>query len=123
MNNNIKEVTDKAEKGVRRSVDNEQYSRKSNIKIYGLQEDLNEYPVDIALKLFEEKLNITIAKRDVDVAHCVEKRKPGQHYRGLLVKFLHTDDKRTIITARHQLKGSGITIADDLSQALQSSEK
>ena len=118
VKDNLKEVTDKADKGVRRSVDNEQYSRKSNIKIYGLQEDLNENPVDIALKLFEEKLNITIVKRDVDVAHRVGKRKPGQH-RGLLVKFIHREDKSTIIKARRQLKGSGITIADDLSQDMQ----
>ena len=53
------------------AVENEQYSRKSNIKIIGPNEAMQENQKQLVLDLLKEKMDVNRREKDIDVAHRV----------------------------------------------------
>ena len=106
-----------------RSVENEQYSRKSNLKIYGIPEDENGGPSEntrkVVLNMFNTKLGVALREKDIDASHRVGRRKKsGSMPRSIIVKFLRIDDKRQVIKQGKKLKGSKIVVSDDMSMEM-----
>ena len=66
------------------AVENEQYARKSNVKIFGVKEEKSEDTKSKVIKIFNEKLGVSL--QDVDVAHRVGKLKPNksEHSRSIM---------------------------------------
>ncbi len=95
----------------RHAVDNEQYSRKCNVKILGLKEETGENCVERILKVVKDKLGIEMKPGQIVVAHRVKSKK--QPYPIIARMDSHTT-KMTLLKARSKLKGSGVVIADDL---------
>ena len=53
------------------AIENEQYSRKSNIKIYGMEENKNENSKKVVFDMCKKDLKLEIHEKDIDAAHRV----------------------------------------------------
>lgn len=109
----ITELQNNCEKAIEHSIRNEQYSRRSNICIHGLVEKQSEDSPQVVIDFLQDKLNIKLSATDLDAAHRIpiqDKTKP----RPLIVKFLRRSHRDAVIKKRSNLKGSGISIHEDL---------
>lgn len=101
--------------------DLEQYSRRNSLRIFGLCEREEETPSrceENVINLIKEKLNVSVESNDIDVIHRTGRRYTNQTKpRGIIVKFVQRSKKDTILHKRRQLKGTGITITEDLTTA------
>lgn len=94
--------------------DIEQYSRRSNIRIVGLPEEVSENTMDKVLTFCSEKLDLKLGSNDIDRCHRVGK--PINGHRALLIKFVGYNIKREIFKRRAALKNTRILIAEDLTK-------
>ena len=101
------------------AIDIEQNSRQSNIRVFGVPEEgQNENSRDVILDLFEKKLSVNLERKAIDAAHRVGRPRDGK-VPGIIVKFMRRDDKYRVLKQRKKLKGSGITIVEDMCLDLQ----
>ena len=101
------------------AIENEQYSRKSNIKIYGMVENKNENSKKVVIDMCKKDLKLDIREKDIDAAHRVGKSNKNNKYsRSMIVRFVRRDTKFEIMRNRKKLKGSGVVVADDLCQEI-----
>ena len=99
--------------------DLEQYTRRQNVKIYGLPENGQETATETeqhVTELIRTKLNIDITERDIDIAHRLGK-KIHNHTRGVIVRLISRKMKDRIIKEKKKLKGTGISIMEDLTKS------
>ena len=97
--------------GVKRhAVENEQYSRRENIRIMGLPEEQGENCVTKTFEWIRSKLHSDIKVEDIAIAHRVKGGTP----RSMIVRFSSRSAKEQVIQKRRVLKASGITVCDDL---------
>lgn len=92
----------------------EQYSRRSNIRIFGIKEAARESTDRIVCDLIKSKMDIDLNLNDVERSHRVGKDngKP----RAILVKFASYRHKASVYGAKKNLKGTGISITEDLTK-------
>ena len=100
----------------------EQYSRRTNIKIFGVLETANnggkKNTVDIVKNIFEIRLQQTITTTDILAAHRIPTRNKTQP-RPIIVKFLRSEAQESVLRSGWKLKGEPISISDDLCVAMQ----
>lgn len=96
--------------------DLEQYSRKNNIRIFGLPDDQNPAQKDSkesVIKLIKDTLMITdVTIEHIEAAHRLPSNKPGP--KPVIVRFRSRDQKSLVLKKRKELKGKGISIQDDI---------
>ena len=97
------------------AVRNEQYSRKNNLKIFGLKEKTGEDCMEEIQKMAKERLKVNIQREEMEIAHRLPAAKGP---RPVIVKFRDTGSKFTLLKARKVLKGTGVSIAEDISQTI-----
>ncbi|KAK9686108.1 hypothetical protein QE152_g37441 [Popillia japonica] len=108
---------EKANKVLVNKIDNlEQYSRRNSIRIFGVAEKSNENIQDIVMNMCSEKLNIDFSLRDIDRAHRIGPRQVGNKKRSIILKLTSFRCKMEILKNRHKLKGTAISIAEDLTK-------
>ena len=99
--------------------EHEQYSRRNNLRITGLQGD-EEFQSSIALteqvsSLLSSKLGLRVEKEDIDIAHRI-----GKHHREkirpVIVRFIRRQTKSDVMRNAKLLKGSGIFLNEDLTK-------
>ncbi|KAK6171840.1 hypothetical protein SNE40_018265 [Patella caerulea] len=93
----------------------EQWTRRSSVRIFGIPDKMNEnYSESIqeALKVFLS-IGVSMTEDQIDIAHRIGTFKPNQN-RSIIVKFLSRKYKIFVIKNRRKLKGSGISISEDL---------
>ena len=91
-----------ARDAMRKSNYNEQYSRKNNIKIYGVSEAKDENTEEVVEKVLIDKMNYTITKTDITAVHRIP-GKQGQH-RPILLKMKNNNSKAEIMRKWAALK-------------------
>ena len=105
----------------------EQYSRRQCLRIYGLPESRGENTDDLVISL-AGKMGVTIDKQDIDRSHRIRPRRetpsrqtPDQPARPkpLIVKFARYNVRRLMYGAKSRLKGTGIVIREDLTATRQ----
>ena len=114
--------------------DNEQYCRRLNIRIKGLRIASGDNGKQIMAKFFRERLKLPIDSGDIEAAYQVTPRRqpssvirsntdvssqPGSQSRpqtesSVLVRFCRSECRDQVIRQRRLLKGSGVTIHEDL---------
>lgn len=106
-----------------KDIDNlEAYSRRENIRIFGLPEDPNETPASIKEKLVNEVFRVASpdtawSARDILRAHRIGKPDNDEdNPRPIIARFLHWDDKISVFQVWDDLRSRGIRIADDLTR-------
>lgn len=92
----------------------QQYSRRNNIRIYGIKETDGEDTDRIVVNLFKEKLNVDLDIHQIDRSHRVGADKTRSRH--IIVKFISYRDKRKVLQNRKFLKASGISIEEDLTK-------
>lgn len=102
--------------------DLEQYTRKSSIRITGLQ-DLNkdediEQTIHIVNDFLKNTVKMNIEKNDINIAHRLGPFKQGQN-RPVIVRFMSRKHKIEACRARKILKGTKYVIKEDLTQVNQ----
>ena len=108
----------------------EQYSRRSCIRIFGLEEKKGENTDLLVSEVIRTKLGVSLDPvKDIDRSHRTgnvqqsNSSTPTGHSsnhkprpRSIIVKLNSYRKRREIITNRKKLKGSGIVIAEDLTK-------
>ena len=94
--------------------DMEQYSRRWSVRIFGVAEKEEENVVTEALNIINNKLKLPhITEDNIDVAHRTGRKQNNRH-RAIIVRFLRVKHRQQVLRSRKQLKGTRVTIAEDL---------
>ena len=95
----------------------EQWSRKWNVRIWGLQDEERETTDNCISKVtnfFRCELGLSDFPPDrIDVAHRLGKFRETQK-RAVIVRFLHLTDRTLVLQTKGRLKGKPFGIAEDL---------
>ena len=91
----------------------EQYQRRDNLRIFGIPESRNEDTDQLALKVFNDRLGVQLDLSDVSRSHRVGPNVPGKP-RPIIVKFTNYRPRSKVFRAKRKLKGTGITVKEDL---------
>lgn len=110
----------------------EQYTRRNNIRIFGVAEQRDEN-TDQLVSQVAEKLGVRVAPTDIDRSHRVGPPPSQDHAyadalrstsgkskhkaRPIIVKFTSYKIKKAIMNERRKLKGSKTVIAEDLTKS------
>lgn len=112
----VKQLKDLALEAKSHAISNEQYSRKCNVKIFGVQEDKDENCAEKVQNLIREKLGVILEPSEVIVAHRVRAYKSPYP---IIVRFNSYATKMQVLKVRAKLKGQGVSIGEDLCRDLQ----
>jgi hypothetical protein len=95
----------------------EMYSRRNNIRVYGIEESTGEDTTSLFLNMARKKLGINfLSDRDICRSHRLGRPQPDQRPRPIIVKLLRHSDKESLIKARRSLAGTGIVMREDLTR-------
>ena len=91
-------------------LDMENYSRKDNMLISGIEEKENEDCRNLSKQFFKDRLKI---KKDIELVRCHRLGKPGTS-RPLIIRFRLYEDRELVKRQQRLLKDTGIFLNDDL---------
>ena len=93
----------------------EQYGRRNNIRVFGVKEESGENTDNLVIAV-AKKIDVHLDPSCIDRSHRVGK--PGGRYpRPIIVKFTSYATRSAVFQSKRLLKGSKITIREDLTQA------
>ncbi|KAK9753299.1 hypothetical protein QE152_g3460 [Popillia japonica] len=81
----------------------EQFSRKDNLRFYGIPHTQSENTDEIIIKLCREKLNIEVVPSDISVSHRLKNTASGN--RPIIARFTNSNVKKNIFNNKSKLKG------------------
>lgn len=90
----------------------EQYQRRQSIRIFGIPEETGEDSDVIAIRVARD-LGVDLDLRDIDRSHRVGRRQDAKP-RPIIVKFVSYRKRNEIFRKKKGLKGSAVTIREDL---------
>ncbi|KAK3917255.1 Protein unc-13-like protein C [Frankliniella fusca] len=93
----------------------EQYGRRNNLRIFGVEEKENENTNDLVIQVSNE-MGVCITNSCIDRSHRVGRRGQGAHPRPIIVKFTSYAYRNTIFMNKRKLKGTKITVREDLTR-------
>ena len=95
--------------------ESQQYSRRTNVLIHGVEEEPNEDTDTVAQNLFTERMGLPIIDRDIARSHRLGRRVEGSN-RPIIVRLLSYRQKKTVYDSKKQLKSTGISITENLTK-------
>ncbi|XP_050399971.1 uncharacterized protein LOC126817162 isoform X2 [Patella vulgata] len=113
----LQDTKDVATLSLQRVNDLEQWTRRSSVRIYGLPDNQHESfteSINKSLDVFD-KIGVQMPPEHIGIAHRLGPFKVGK-CRGIIVKFISRKDKFNVMKNRRNLKGSNITIREDLTR-------
>ncbi|KAK3921113.1 Protein unc-13-like protein C [Frankliniella fusca] len=91
----------------------EQYSRRKNLRIFGIEEtdreDTDKLVIDLA-----DKIGVSLQNSHIDRSHRVGK--VGENPRPIIVRFVSYAERREVFTSKKKLRGTGIIVREDLTK-------
>lgn len=103
--------------------DIEQWTRKSAIRVFGVQKMASgrEDCISVVHSIIKDKLRLDIPATDIEVAHRVQvsrRQADGANNKppAIIVKFARRDVRDRVLRARSALKNTGITFSEDLTK-------
>jgi regulator of replication initiation timing len=118
----LAEVKHTAKVALERANDTDQYSRRNNIRIYGLKEkqkgaggeEGGDDTEEQVLKLFST-MQLKVKAEDLEAAHRLGAKNPDKNTsRGVIVRFINRKQKENAIKNRRKLKNTGVVVVEDL---------
>lgn len=108
------------------AVRNEQYSRKNNLRVLGLEEEEEENLEVKFIDAIANSLDVTVVKQEIEISHRIGHRLNGnanqtssnRKPRPVIVKFVSNKTKTRILTKRRQIKGRPLVILEDMASDL-----
>lgn len=117
---NFEEKTAKLEmenKTLSRKIDYlEQYSRRTNIRMFGIVEEKAENVEEKVVKIFKDIMKVNIDSCNIDRCHRIGQQKKNGAIRGIMIKFNNYKSKQEVMSRKTKLKGSKIVITEDLTK-------
>lgn len=97
----------------------EQYQRRNNLRVFGVEEVSGENTDLIVRELCREQLGVDLPPSAICRSHRVGRQpQPGpdgkQRARPIIVRFTSYQVRREVYGAKKRLKGSGVTVREDL---------
>lgn len=98
----------------------EQYQRRTNLRIFGVEEKDGENTDQLVVDLCRERLGVDLALEQLSRSHRVGRPQrqsaPNgrKQSRAIIVRFCSYRDRRRVFEAKKRLKGSGVVIKEDL---------
>lgn len=95
----------------------EQYSRRNNLRFFGIPENQREIASQVIMQVINEKIELKYEKSDIENAYRFgiysdTKTTP----RGIFVKFATHKLKEEVYNRRTKLKGTRVTVREDLTK-------
>ena len=95
----------------------EQYSRRNNVRVFGVKEAPGEDTDDQVIKVVSQQLGYNLSKAEIDRSHRSGKPRPaGSKPRPILVKLCSYRSKFALLKDRRKMKDSGFSIQEDLTK-------
>lgn len=104
-----------------RVVELEQYSRRENIKIFGLMESRDEDIKEEVMEFLTKKMKCDVDEADVNAVHRLDTKSQASIINGarpVIVRFTSRDIKLSVMKARKILKGSRVFVSDHLCKSM-----
>lgn len=111
----VKTLEDTIEKVAAKANDNEQFSRRQNVRVTGFVEENEENCAEKFVNLCREKIGLDVNDDIVDRAHRVGKKEERTN-RAIIVRLKTHKHKLAILRNRKNLRGSGFYINEDLTK-------
>ncbi|KAK3100476.1 hypothetical protein FSP39_020648 [Pinctada imbricata] len=112
----LERAENNATDALRKSNRNEQYSRKTNIKVCGVKEEYRENTVEVVRKVLKEKAGVDIQEKDVVAVHRI----PGKPNlpKPILLKVKNSEIKTSIMRKRSDVKKAqgNVKLVDDVTE-------
>ena len=128
----VKKLEEQSKRQQKDINDLEQYSRRSHIRIRGLQVGRNVNFKTAVAQFCTTRLNVPITEEDLDAAHPLPIRRQQVSSQSsnsvssaaptpdpIIVRFHRRDQRDAVIRARSKLSGQGIVVSEDLTSANQ----
>ena len=94
----------------------QQYSRKDNIRIFGLEESAsNEDCKQVVCNFINHSLKVNIQPSDISAAHRLPKSGKQTH-KPMIVRLKDRSQRQAILQVRRKLKGSHKSIGEDMTK-------
>ncbi|XP_022805040.1 uncharacterized protein LOC111342249 [Stylophora pistillata] len=109
------------------AIKNEQYSRKNNLRVFGIEEGEEEnLEGKFIFKFVEEHLEETVSAEEVEIIYRVGARKKNggrenswhDKPRPVIVKLQSHKTKMKILLKQRMLKGKGLVIVEDMADQI-----
>lgn len=96
----------------------EQYTRRNNIRIFGLIEEPNENLETKVLALCRDELGVDIELKDIDRVHRLGKIDKSKSSRPIIIKFTNYGSKQNVMRSKSKLKtcAAKLFISEDLTK-------
>ena len=88
----------------------EQYSRRNNVRVMGIDHCPQEKVEENVLKVLREKMSLQIDASHIDRCHQLKAAKNGSQ--SVIVKFVSHRHRRLVLRNRGKLKGTGIYVEE-----------
>ena len=97
----------------------EQYSRKSSVRILGVKEGKDECVEDVFIACVKEQIGVSVDKHDIDIVHRVGRFEEGKP-RPILIKFLSHKTKEVVMRKKKEAKdrAKDVKIVEDLANGI-----
>uniref|UniRef100_A0A1Y1MUD8 L1 transposable element RRM domain-containing protein n=1 Tax=Photinus pyralis TaxID=7054 RepID=A0A1Y1MUD8_PHOPY len=90
-----------------------QYSRRNNIRVFGIPETSGENVEDKFLSVTKDRMSIVLMPNEIERCHRIGK-KINNKPRPVIIKFMSYKTKALLYLNKKLLKGTGITLREDL---------
>ena len=110
------------------AVRNEQYSRKNNIRLLGLEEQPGENLETKFINCMQENLGEEVKPEEIEIIHRIGSRRPADRDDqrstqstkppAVIIKLVSNKTKMRLLDKRRQLKGKRLFIVEDVAQDL-----
>lgn len=95
------------------SNDVEQYGRRWLIRLHNVPAQEKEDCIQTCAAMFREKLGVPIENNEIEAAHRLRPRTDGRPP-AIIARFMRRDRRQKVLEVRKKLKGSGVSISEDL---------
>lgn len=89
-----------------------QHRKRKAIRMHGVTESNGEKVIEKALEILNTNLNLNLVPDNLE--NCFRVGKIRNEKRAILITFTNENTKKTVIQNRGKLKGTGISIAEDV---------
>ncbi|KAG5865860.1 hypothetical protein JTB14_003849 [Gonioctena quinquepunctata] len=118
MNERIIQLADNNQK-LQMELDQVQQDKKiANLRMYGIKETKNENILEVVQQIFTDKLSLDLDDRRISSCYRIKSNQDGEGItKPIIVKFASSDDCRMVLRNKKKLKGSRVTITEDLTES------
>lgn len=100
----------------------ERSSRKNQVIVFGFKEESEDFLERRILELFRGTLSVNIQRQDIDNLYRIGKKGTSTS-RPIIIRFVRFSEKQRVLKNLNKLKGTGISITNDLTLQQQEEQK